>query len=299
MKIFIFGSNNPTGSSFLDISKEVPILICGRTPPKNRTEEFVRCDLSRLTLQDNINFNGYIISFAPIWLFAAYLIHLYEQTPQCLAGLKGVIACSSSSFITKRFAFNDSDKQLVSKLCKAHILIKYVCQSLSISQQILAPTLVYGVANNYSDKNLTKVISLMRILPCIALPRTTGLRQPIHARQLARISDYQICKMIKGDWSNNEPEIMTLGGDSIISYKEMIIRTQDKLAQNHCARKCKIISIPDKLYFLIIFPLLLINPKFFEALLRVKSNLCDFTKVHEILNEDSSEFPILPLIIDN
>jgi len=83
-----------------------------------------------------------------------------------------------------------------------------------------------------------------------------------------------------------------LGGDTIISYKDMILQYVAKLDNKHKARKCKVVCIPNRLYFLIILPFLFINPKLFEALLRVKSDMADFAKSHEISGQKPQDFPL-------
>jgi hypothetical protein len=100
--------------------------------------------------------------------------------------------------------------------------------------------------------------------------------------------------MLSGCWSRDEPQIVTLGGDSMITYENMIIRIKDGLQANDLAKNCQILTIPDRIFFLIISPLLPINPKLFEALMRIKTDLSDFTEAHKILGESPKTFPVLP-----
>lgn len=298
MNIHLFGSTNPTGSAFLDISKNFIIHIWGRNRPENFFGTFNYCDLSTSPQAHCNSLDGILVSFAPIWLIASFIQDLYQFDPRKLSNLRGVIACSSSSFMTKRFAFSEDDKKLVFKLSQAHHVISTVCQYLNIPYQILAPTLVYGRIHNYSDKNLSKIIHLMQKSPFIILPNKTGLRQPIHASQLAKIAYYKVNQIIKSELSNHESPILPVGGDSIISYKDMIVKLVTSLDSVNKARKCKVVCIPDRLYFLIAFPILLINPKLFEALLRVKSNMSDFTMAHQVLDTIPQEFPVLAVFSD-
>ena len=43
--------------------------------------------------------------------------------------------------------------------------------------------MIYGYGRSYKDKNLSKIIFLMRITP-VFFSQNNGLRQPIHAQQL-------------------------------------------------------------------------------------------------------------------
>jgi len=295
MTLVLFGSNNPTGAAFLNICRNNPPEIWGRRSSAFSKKSHIYCDLSMVPSKPMRAIRGVLISFAPIWLLAPFLAHLIREQPEVLQDLKGVIACSSSSFITKQFAFNAYDRELSIKLKQSHEMIRHICIELNIPFQILAPTLVYGEVNGFSDKNISRIIKLLRTLPVIFLPRTTGFRQPIHATQLALIAFQQACKMFTGCWSSDEPQVITLGGDSIITYEDMIRRVKDGLQDEDHAKKCQIITIPDRIFFLIISFLLPINPRLFEALMRIRSNLSNFTEAHKILGDSPKSFPVLPL----
>jgi hypothetical protein len=295
MSILLFGSNNPSGAAFLKLCSEHALEIWGRNCPEGFREKYVYCDLTLLPSKKIKMMNGILVSFAPIWLLASFIEHLYKFQPEMLKELKGVIACSSSSFITKRFAFNDHDKMLSKKLSWANDVITNICKLLEIPSQILAPTLIYGESGGYTDKNLSKIIQLLRLLPFIILPKETGLRQPIHAMQLASVAAQQSGRMLSSCWNFNEPEILILGGDSNITYEAMIQRIKDKLVSTDKARKCRIVIIPNTLFFFFVALVLPFNPKLFEAIMRIKSDLSGFTETHNILCEAAQEFPVLPL----
>jgi hypothetical protein len=295
MDITLFGSNNPTGAAFLNISSNDSVEIWGRNPTKDLERLHVYCDLTDMYTNSSNQINGIVVSFAPIWLLAPFLLNLLNDHPTALRNLKGIIACSSSSFITKRFAFNLNDKELVSTLEYSHRLIIRICERLVIPFQILAPTMVYGKVMNYSDKNLSRIVSLMRFSPFIFLPKSNGLRQPIHATQLARVAYKQAHRIWTNTTGSNEVQILALGGDSTLSYKHMLEKIQQDLGQSDSAKRCLILAIPDKLFFLLIALLLPINPKLFEAVMRINSDLSNFAMAHEILGDNPLEFPVHPL----
>jgi hypothetical protein len=298
MDLMLFGSNNPTGTSFLDMANDLSIVTWGRKPPNVGMSRHVFCDLSKDSKSELRPLKGVLVSFAPIWLLAPFLRDIYTKQPQNLEGLLGVIACSSSSFMTKRFAFNKEDRDLAINLSQAHCILRETCKSLGIPCQVLAPTLVYGSMNGYRDKNISKIITIMRRMPVIFLPSESGLRQPIHASQLAKVALHHSIRMFRNEWVKEDPFILTLGGDEIISYENMILRIRDQLMKKGQGRICRVVTIPEVIYFLLSAPLLPLNPKMFEALMRVKSNLSGFNKAHEILGIDPQVFPILPLPVD-
>jgi len=237
---------------------------------------------------------GILISFAPIWLLAPFVELLVTNYPERIRGLTGIIACSSSSAITKRFASNHYDRSLVARLRTAEDLLIATCQSIHIPCQVIQPTLIYGQAGDYTDNNLSRVLSVMRKLPCILLPSKTGLRQPIHASQVGKVALHYALMMNSGKYSETY-ERVAVGGDTTLTYAEMLSKLQKAQPANDPARRCQIKSIPNRLFFALSSPLLLSSPKTFEAVLRIGADLSGFIPAHKLLSCDSQPFPILPL----
>ena len=238
---------------------------------------------------------GLLISFVPIWLLSIFLERLALDYPGRLQGLSGVIACSSSSAITKRFAANRFDRHLVAQLSGAEDQLLATCRCLQMTCHILQPTLIYGQAGPYGDRNLSSLIKVLRRLPCLPLPVETGLRQPIHASQLAAVS-LNIAEQLRV--SGCEPSLedrITLGGDTTLTYANMVSALQQAQAAGDPARRCRLLPIPNRLFFSLSAPLLMRSPKAFEAVLRIGANLSGFTPAHQLLGRQPQPFPVLPL----
>jgi hypothetical protein len=103
---------------------------------------------------------GLWISFAPAWLLAPFLEELAIHYHERLRSLRGVIACSSSSALTNRFAANRFDRQLVKRLVAAEQQLLATCSSLQVPCRILRPTLIYGQVGPYRDQNLSRLIAV-------------------------------------------------------------------------------------------------------------------------------------------
>lgn len=235
------------------------------------------------------------VSFAPIWLFAPFLNQLATSYPDRLFGLRSVIVCSSSSTITKRFAANRFDRELWARLSGAEDQLLATCGLLQVPCHILQPTLIYGQAGAYGDRNLSKLLQLLRRLPCLPLPAESGLRQPIHASQLAAVA-LHIAEQLSGSGCDPSlPERITLGGDTTLSYSSMISALQQAQPADDSARHCRLLPIPNRLFFSLAAPLLLRSPKAFEAVLRMGANLSGFTPAHQLLSREPQPFPVLPL----
>jgi hypothetical protein len=232
------------------------------------------------------------ISFAPIWLLAPFLEQLAASSPERLDNLRGLIACSSSSALTKRFAANRFDRQLVARLTGAEDQLLATCRRLQLPCRILRPTLIYGQAGPYGDRNLSRLLALLRRLPVLPLPAETGLRQPIHARQLAAVALHLAQQLTGAGWDPALPERIALGGDTTLSYTAMLQALQRAQPPGDTARRCRLLPIPNRLFFLLAVPLLLRSPKAYEAVLRMGADLSGFIPAHQLLAEPAQPFPV-------
>ena len=291
MTIHLFGASTPVGESFCRKTHD-DVIVYSRNPSKlSHSSAFA--DLSQ---PDNFHPAPALgpsvwISFAPIWLFGPFLSHLECNYPERLQGVVGIIACSSSSVITKRFASNEYDRALVAQLFKSEELIISSCTRLSIHCSILQPSLIYGKVGPYSDKNLSLIAELLRRFRFIPFPSRSGLRQPIHASQLASVSLHFVDSFLSSKTSPFSQRIL-LGGDTILSYADMIkalIKAQPKSDPIH---KSLIFPVPNRLFFLFVSPLLAIYPRYFEALIRIGADLSDFVPAHKITGSAPVSFPI-------
>ena len=232
------------------------------------------------------------VSFGPIWLLAPFLEQLAGEHPERLAGIRGLIASSSSSALTKRYAVNAFDRQLVAQLTSAEEQLLSTCRRLQIPCSILQPTLIYGQVGPYRDRNLSRLLQLLRRLPLLPLPAHTGLRQPIHARQLAAVAFRLAEQLSHSGWDPALPERIPLGGDVQLSYRAMLQALQQAQAPTDPARRCLLLPIPNRLLFLLAAPLLLCSPKAYEAVLRMGADLAGFSPAHQLLAEPPWPFPL-------
>lgn len=298
MDLHLFGASTPTGEAFRQ-------LVLSADPARSlyaySRQSRVSCDRADFRNPETFTPSGghrnpaIWISFGPIWLLAPFLHQLVRDYPERLVGLRGLIACSSSSAITKRFAANRFDCELVSRLIFAEDQLLASCRLLNVPCRILRPTLIYGQVGPYGDRNLRRLLAMLRCLPLLPVPADTGLRQPIHASQLAAVVLQLVEQAASGSWSSSLPERIALGGDTTLTYAEMIRTLQKTQPSNDPARRCLLLSIPNRLFFLLAAPILLRSPKAFEAVLRMGANMSGFMPAYEILGSEVQPFPVLPL----
>lgn len=294
--ILLFGASTPSGAALRDLASARELRVLGRRcPPDLAAERFVPTDLTAPP-PPGLPLGGVIISFAPLWHLAPFLAGLLQGTGARGAAAsdrpKAVVACSSSSVLTKRFAANADDQALVRRLRQAETTLEEACQALAIPCRIIRPTLIYGEAGGYRDRNLSVLLTLMGRLPVLPLPSRTGLRQPIHARQLAAVS------LLLADQPERWAGPLVLGGDDTLTYTAMLERLQaDARLQNPRDRagRCRLLPVPAALFHLLAAPLLPWKPKLFEAVLRMEADLAGFTTAHSLLNTPAEPFPVHPL----
>ena len=191
MQLHLFGAATPTGEAFRQLAANAEFPWC--LYPYSRRSNTTPADFSNPSVFYPAGEPGepaLWVSFGPIWLLAPFIDHLSVACPERLAGMRGLIACSSSSAITKRFASNRFDRELVAHLNASEELLFSVCRRLHVPCYVLQPSLIYGQVGPYGDRNLSRLLQLLRCLPLLPLPAETGLRQPIHASQLAAVALY-------------------------------------------------------------------------------------------------------------
>jgi len=298
MQLHLFGGQTPSGEALkhqLQSTHAAHQLVAySRRDPSLLHADFINPGAFRPGGEPGAP--GLWISFGPIWLLAPFLEQLVLEYPDRLLGLHGVIACSSSSAITKRFAANRLDRDLVARLTTAEDQLIATCTRLELPCRILRPTLIYGRVGPYMDRNLSRLIRLMRRLPFLPLPAYTGLRQPIHASQLAAVALELVRQFTTSGWDPQLPQRIALGGDSELSYAAMLRALQQSLPQSDPARRWLLLSLPSRLFYAAGSPLLLLSPKAFETVLRMGSHLSGFTPAHQLLKANPQPFPVLPLL---
>ena len=292
MNIYLLGATTITGQAFIKLFEKKfykeNLINFSRN---NKKYKYLNLeDINTFIPEKGEKF--FIISFVPIWLLAEFFQNIISKKPSLINDLLGIIATSSSSIYTKKFAFSKYDKNLFLKLKNSEDKLKKFSNTIGFSLCIIEPTLIYGTIESYKDKNINLIISIMKYLPFLIIPSQTGMRQPIHAFQLAAVSiEKLICIMNNGNEFIFEK--LPLGGDEIISFEEMLIRVNKYYFKNHKKYKCHILKIPNRLFFLLLSPMLLISPKSYEALLRIGTNLSGFVKSSKILKKDEIKFPLI------
>ena len=118
-----------------------------------------------------------IISFGPLWALAEWL----ALAPLCDA--PRVIATSSMSAETKRDSNVPAEREVARQLRDGEAALAAACARHGCVWTVLRPTLIYGAG---LDKSLTPIARRAMRLRLFPLPAGSGLRQPVHADDIAQ-----------------------------------------------------------------------------------------------------------------
>ncbi|MBB5207592.1 SDR family oxidoreductase [Chiayiivirga flava] len=151
-----------------------------------------------------------VFSLGPLDGFLRWL----ERVP---AAPRRVVAFGSTSATTKRDSIDARERDLAQRLAALETRLATVCAERGITWTLLRPTLVYGVGR---DRSLTRIATLARRFGLFALARgATGLRQPVHAHDLAAACFQAALVSAAANRAYDFP-----GGETL-RYDEMVRRT--------------------------------------------------------------------------
>lgn len=150
------------------------------------------------------------ICAAPIWIVPEYFKLLSGY------GIKRIVILSSTSSITKRKSTDVKEQKIVQQLIEGENRVTAWASANQIEWIILRPTLIYGLGR---DKNISEIVRFIRrfgFFPLIG--NATGLRQPVHARDVA------VACMRALQALNLRNCTYNLAGGETLSYREMVRR---------------------------------------------------------------------------
>ncbi len=234
-----------------------------------------------------------IVSLAPIWLFVPYLESLLHTKKVDKKNILGLIVASSTSAITKKYAWNKYDQELSEKLIFWEKKLSYLKKKYNLKNvTLIRPTLIYGDIGSNSDKNFSILFNLMKKTNVLFIPKETGLRQPVHFSQLGASILNISNSFIQTSKDQKRLSIINLGGDEELTYEEIIYRLDKNLPKNSIFGKSIIMKIPNRIFFLFCMPILIFSPKLYEAIQRTTINMSGFKKSYKISGNNKEKFPI-------
>lgn len=155
-----------------------------------------------------------IISFGPLLPFARWLSAAAPaQAPR-------VIATSSMSAQSKQDSDVPAERAISQQLRDGEGELARVCERLGCAWTVLRPTLIYGAGR---DKSLTPIARRAMRLRAFPLPAGEGLRQPVHADDIA------LAVLAALDRPASAGRVLALGGGERLRAAEMFARVRRSL----------------------------------------------------------------------
>ncbi len=215
MRVVVFGASGQIGHFLLPrlVAAGSAVEAISRHPPSAQPG----VTWQRGALPDAVpalTATNALISLGPLDGFVAWL----ERTP--LVGTARVVATSSMSAASKADSPDAGERALAARLRDAEQRLAARCEALGAQWTVLRPTLIYGAGMDRSLTPLARRALRWRIFP---LPAGSGLRQPVHAEDVARAVQAAL------NHPQSAGQVIALGGGERLAAAAMFARVRAAL----------------------------------------------------------------------
>ena len=150
------------------------------------------------------------ICVTPIWVLPDYF-DLFDAQ-----GVRRVVVLSSTSRFTKDDSTDPEEQAIALRLVDAEARVREWAESRGVEWVILRPTLIYGLGR---DKNIAEIARFIRRFNFFPLfGKATGLRQPIHAMDVAGACLAALQAPCAANRAYN------ISGGETLTYRDMVAR---------------------------------------------------------------------------
>ena len=171
-----------------------------------------------------------VILCTPVWLVSEKLLGRLAEL-----GMRRLVAFSSTSLFTKETSGSDAERQVVRQLLDGEKSTVDFCEAREIDWTILRPTLIYDEGQ---DENVSRIASMIQKLGFLPVcPPADGLRQPVHASELATAA----VQAARSDAARNKA--YNLSGGESLTYRSMVERVFAGMG-----RKPAVLPVPENLW---------------------------------------------------
>lgn len=215
MTVLVIGGSSQIGHFLLPrlLDSGEPVLALSRHPRPSRAGiEWLQGSLPDAV--PTLPPLSAIISFGPLMPFATWL----RRTPPGPA--TRVIATSSMSAQSKRESSVPAERQISQLLRDGEAALAEACERQGCPWTVLRPTLVYGAG---LDKSLTPIARRAARLRLFPLPTAHGLRQPVHADDIAQAVIAAL------ERPTSAGQVVPIGGGERLSAHDMFARVHRSL----------------------------------------------------------------------
>ncbi len=182
----------------------------------------------------------FFLSAGPLELARNYL----ATAKSCRAA----VVFSSSSVISKEKSTNREENRQIQGMLALESEVRSTAESKGVRLVILRPTLIYGCGLDTSISRLANWIRRFGFMPVNG--GAVGLRQPVHAEDLAFVAVTALCT------EEHLPQFMFLTGGSTLSYADMIGHIFSALD-----KPARILRLPEGLFLPLLQLVAMIKPR--------------------------------------
>lgn len=150
------------------------------------------------------------ICLAPIWVLPSYFDFLVAM------GARRVVALSSSSRFSKQDSSDIEEQAVARRLMDNEARLQSWAKEKGVEYVILRPTLIYDLGRDRNISEIARFIRWFWFFP--VLGQASGLRQPVHAEDVARAC----VRALDSDSAPNHA--YNLSGGEILTYRDMVGR---------------------------------------------------------------------------
>jgi nucleoside-diphosphate-sugar epimerase len=205
--ILVFGASGPVGRRLLPQLNAHLAIPVSRTP----REGWFRAGLD----DPNVSWPqaDAAISLGPLDAFAGW-VRRHPEIP-----LRRVLALGSMSAESKQASPDARERELSARLRASEDLLKSCAAERGIALTIFRPTLIYG---DGTDRSVAPIARFVRRWHCLPLPLgATGLRQPVHAEDLA------IAAAAAFDHATTHGKTYEMGGGERLTFVALLRRIRE------------------------------------------------------------------------
>ena len=163
-----------------------------------------------VSLPQDVRGIEYWICVAPIWVLPDYFELLKSY------GARRVVVLSSTSRFTKGDSTDREEQAVAQRLAESEARMQAWAAENGIEYVILRPTLIYGRGRDKNISEIARFIRRFRFFPLFG--RATGLRQPVHAEDVAAAS------LAALETQGVSSRAYNLSGGETLPYREMVNR---------------------------------------------------------------------------
>ena len=129
-------------------------------------------------------------------------------------GIRRLVAFSTSSLASKVGSPDPRERETMRRIAEEETALRAACRDNDVSLCVLRPTLVYGCGLDRNVSLIARLIETWGFFPVVR--GATGLRQPVHAEDLARAAVEALCT------GCDAAGPLVLCGGSTLPYRQMV-----------------------------------------------------------------------------